>query len=90
MNIPRAYNSTAVLSTGQALTLGGSWRDHVGGKNGELFTPSGTGGSWRSLSGVVASNILTADPGGVYRADNHPWLFGVSGGRFFTLDLVSR
>jgi galactose oxidase len=65
MSIPRAYNSTVVLSTGQALTLGGSWRDHAGGKNGELFTPSGAGGSWTALPGVVASNILTADPGGV-------------------------
>jgi galactose oxidase len=78
MNIPRAYNSTVLLSTGQALTLGGSWRDQAGGKNGELFTPSGAGGSWTSLPGVLASNILTADPGGVYHADNHPWLFGVS------------
>jgi galactose oxidase len=83
MNIPRAYNSTVVLSTGRALTLGGSWLDHAGGKNGELFTPSGSGGSWTSLPGVVASNILTADPGGVYRADNHPWLFGDSGGTVF-------
>jgi galactose oxidase len=83
MNIPRAYNSTAVLSTGQALTLGGSWRDSAGGKNGELFTPSGTGGTWRSLPGVLATNILTADPAGIYRADNHAWLFGDSGGTVF-------
>jgi len=83
MNIPRAYNSTAVLSTGQALTLGGSWRDSAGGKNGELFTPSGTGGMWTSLPGVLATNILTADPAGIYRADNHAWLFGDSGGTVF-------
>ena len=27
--------------------------------------------------------FLTADPAGVYRADNHAWLFATSGGRVF-------
>jgi galactose oxidase len=35
------------------------------------------------LSGVLASNILTADPAGVYRADNHPWLFAQANGTVF-------
>jgi galactose oxidase len=83
MNIPRAYNADTLLSTGQVLTLGGSWYDGAGNKNGELFTPSGTTGSWQNLPGVLAANILTADPAGVYRADNHPWLFAQSGGTVF-------
>jgi galactose oxidase len=65
------------------LTLGGSWYDAAGNKNGELFTPSGTTGSWQNLTGVLAANILTADPGGVYRADNHAWLFAQPGGTVF-------
>ncbi len=83
MNIPRAYEGDTTLSTGQVLTLGGSWYDAAGNKNGELFTPSGAGGSWRQLPGVLATNILTADPGGVYRADNHAWLFAQPGGTVF-------
>ncbi|MBO0881192.1 MAG: discoidin domain-containing protein [Mycobacterium sp.] len=83
MNIPRAYNADTLLSTGQVLTLGGSWYDSAGNKNGELFTPSGTTGSWQNLPGVLAANILTADPAGVYRADNHAWLFAQPGGTVF-------
>jgi len=80
MNIPRAYEGDTLLSTGQVLTLGGSWYDGAGNKNGELFT---RGVGWQNLSGVLAKNILTADPAGVFRADNHVWLFGQSGGTAF-------
>ena len=83
MNIPRAYNADTPLSTGQVLTLGGSWYDAAGNKNGELFTPSGATGSWQKLPGVLATNILTADPAGVFRADNHAWLFAQPGGTVF-------
>ncbi|HEV2240152.1 MAG TPA: discoidin domain-containing protein [Streptosporangiaceae bacterium] len=83
MNIPRAYNADTLLSTGQVLTLGGSWFDSAGSKNGEIFTPSGTTGSWQTLPGVVATNILTSDPAGVFRADNHAWLFAQRGGTVF-------
>jgi galactose oxidase len=83
MNIPRAYNADTLLSTGRVLTLGGSWFDSAGNKNGELFTPSGATGSWQNLPGVLAANILTADPAGVFRADNHAWLFAQPGGMVF-------
>ncbi len=83
MNIPRAYNADTLLSTGQVLTLGGSWYDSAGSKNGEIFTPSGATGSWQKLPGVLATNILTADPAGVFRADNHAWLFAQPGGTVF-------
>jgi galactose oxidase len=83
MNIPRAYEGDTLLSTGQVFTLGGSWHDRAGSKDGELFTPSGTTGTWSRLPGVSASAILTADPAGVYRADNHAWLFAWTGGTVF-------
>jgi galactose oxidase len=83
MNIPRAYNADTLVSTGQVLTLGGSWYDSAGNKNGEIFAPAGTTGSWQNLPGVLAANILTADPAGVFRADNHAWLFAQSGGTVF-------
>jgi galactose oxidase len=83
MNIPRAYEGDTALSTGQVLTLGGSWYDAAGDKNGEIFTASGATGSWRELPGVLASKILTADPAGIFRADNQPWLFGQANGTVF-------
>ena len=83
MNIPRAYEGDTTLSTGQVLTLGGSWYDSAGNKNGEIFTASGATGSWRKLPGVLASRILTADPAGIFRADNHAWLFAQANGTVF-------
>ena len=83
MNIPRAYNADTTLSNGKVLTLGGSWYDSAGDKNGEIFTAKGATGSWRKLPGVLASKILTHDPAGVYRADNHPWLFAQANGTVF-------
>jgi len=83
MNIPRAYNADVTLSTGKVLTLGGSWYDSAGNKNGELFTPSGASGSWKKLPGVLAAKIQTADPGGVFRSDNQPWMFAQPGGTVF-------
>ncbi len=83
MNIPRAYNSDTTLSTGQVFTIGGSWYDWAGNKNGEIFNPKGASGSWRKLRRVLASKILTQDPAGVYRADNHAWLFAQANGTVF-------
>lgn len=83
MTIPRAYQGDTLLSTGQVFTIGGSWHDRAGSKHGELFTPSGSSGSWRKLANVTSTAILTADPAGVYRADNHAWLFATSSGGVF-------
>jgi hypothetical protein len=60
----------------QVFLLGGSWSGLRGGKNGEILS----NGAWSLLSGVVADVILTDDPYGVYRADNHGWFFGWSNG----------
>lgn len=40
-------------------------------------------GGWRTLSNVLVGNILTEDPAGAYRSDNHAWLFTAPGGRVF-------
>jgi len=80
MNVPRGYQGTTVLSDGSVLTLGGSWSGGLGGKDGELWTPFG---GWRRLSGVTAAPFTGPDPAGVYRADNHLWLFGWKNGRVF-------
>jgi galactose oxidase len=80
MVIPRGYQGTTVLSTGSVFTLGGSWSGGLGGKTGELWT-SGTG--WQLRSGIGAGPITGPDPGGVYRGDNHLWLFALPNGRVF-------
>lgn len=78
MNIPRAYQANVTLSTGGVFSIGGSWKDGAGGKHGELWTAAG---GWQRLSGVPVTPILTKDPAGVFRSDNHAWLFATSGGR---------
>jgi len=78
MNIPRGYQAMTLLSNGQAFTLGGSWSGALGGKLGEVWSPTG---GWRELTNVPANPMYTADPQGVYRADNHGWFIATSGGR---------
>ncbi|MGF6551697.1 RICIN domain-containing protein [Paraburkholderia youngii] len=80
MNIGRGYNGSVTLTNGGVFTLGGSWDVNKGNKNGETWLP-GTG--WQLNSAVFATEILTADGAGIYRADNHAWMFAVSNGRVF-------
>ncbi|EAT77235.2 hypothetical protein SNOG_15302 [Parastagonospora nodorum SN15] len=58
---------------GRVFTIGGSWSGARGGKNGEIFDPAAN--IWSLLSGALVSPMLTNDAGGVWRADNHAWLF---------------
>ena len=78
MNIGRGYQGMTLLSNGQVFTLGGSWAGLLGGKLGEVWSPTG---SWRELSHVPAKPMYTADPQGVYRADNHGWFIATSRGK---------
>jgi len=68
-----------LLTNGSVLTLGGSWSGGRGGKNAEVWT----NGSWRLLPGVTAAPVTGPDPAGVYRGDNHLWLFAVGDGQVF-------
>ena len=81
LNIPRAYQATATLSDGRIFIIGGSWSGGLGGKNGEVLDAAGT--SWTLLPGCDVTPMLTADAQGVYRADNHGWLFGWKDGWVF-------
>ena len=56
--------------------LGGSWSGALGGKLGEVWSPTA---SWRELPSVPADPIYTADAEGVYRADNHGWFIATLG-----------
>ena len=91
LNIPRAYNASTTMSDGSVFTVGGSWNGGYGGKFGEVWSP--TTQAWRTLSAVPSDMPTTAnaanpplngpDAAGVYRADNHMWLFGAADGWVF-------
>ncbi len=90
MNIPRGYQGNVTLADGSVFTVGGSWSDGDspltnGGKDAELWTPE-TG--WTLLPGITGEDIYTGNDlavelGGLYRVDNHVWLWPAPNGRLF-------
>jgi galactose oxidase len=84
MSIPRAYQGNTVLSNGNVLTLGGSFRGGYGRKDAEVYSIGGD--VWQTLSGIPLpdnSDFIGPDPEGVYRGDNHFWLFAQPDGWVF-------
>ncbi|KAL8991925.1 MAG: hypothetical protein Q9169_007527 [Polycauliona sp. 2 TL-2023] len=81
MKIQRGYQSSATLSDGRIFTIGGSWSGGEGNKNGEVWSPATN--TWSLLPGCPVAPMLTSDARGVYRADNHGWLFGWKSGSVF-------
>ncbi|EMD59761.1 hypothetical protein GGP41_008464 [Bipolaris sorokiniana] len=81
MNIPRGYHASTILSTGNIFAIGGSWSGPVGGKAGELYDAKAN--SWKLLPGAAVKPMLTTDHEGVYREDNHAWLFPWRNGSVF-------
>ena len=73
MTIGRGYQSQATISDGRTFVIGGSWSGGQGGKNGEMYSPNAN--AWISLPGCPVAPMITADAEGVYRGDNHGWLF---------------
>ncbi len=80
MNITRGYNGSTLLGDGSAFTVGGSWSGGQGGKSAEVWTD---GQGWRRLDGIPADPLIDPDPRGIYRADNHMWLFAWTDDRVF-------
>ncbi|KAL8898503.1 MAG: hypothetical protein Q9207_006668 [Kuettlingeria erythrocarpa] len=81
MKVARGYQSSATLSNGNIFTIGGSWSGGEGNKNGEVWNAATN--TWSLLPGCPVAPMLTADARGVYRADNHGWLFGWKSGSVF-------
>jgi galactose oxidase len=91
MNVPRGYEADTLLSYGtlsngalsnvEVLTLGGSWSGGYGGKTAEVWNSSTN--AWTELYGVPETNVVGPDPQGIYRGDNHLWMFAQSGGYVF-------
>ncbi|KAF2274058.1 galactose oxidase [Westerdykella ornata] len=81
MRIPRGYQSTTTTWDGKIFNIGGSWSGGNGGKNGEIYDVSAN--TWSLIQNALVSPMLTNDRGGVYRADNHAWLFAWKNGSVF-------
>lgn len=73
MLIGRGYQAQCTIADGRTFVIGGSWSGGQGGKNGELYSPNAN--TWYPLPGCPVGPMLTADNDGVFRADNHGWLF---------------
>jgi galactose oxidase len=80
MNIPRGYEGDTVLTNGSVMTFGGSWSGGFGGKTAEVWT---AGSGWAVLPGVPETSVIGPDPQGIYRGDNHLWLFSAPNGQVF-------
>ena len=81
MKIPRAYHSMTPLSDGGIFTIGGSWGIEVkGNKNGEVWNEST---AWVEKPRLKPKPLLTDDPKGPYRSDNHMWLYTAPNGLVF-------
>lgn len=87
MNVPRGYQGNVTLSDGSVFTVGGSWdAGPDGSKNAELWTQE-TG--WVYLPGIASDDFLynTNDRAfeyeGVFRLDNHVWLWPAPNGKLF-------
>lgn len=78
MKVARGYQSPATCSDGRIFTVGGSWIGGEGGKNGEIYDPSTN--IWSLLPNALVDSMLTEDSGGVWRSDNHAFLFGWKNG----------
>ncbi|KAH6660917.1 kelch domain-containing protein [Truncatella angustata] len=74
MNVARGYQSSTTLSNGKIFTIGGSYSGGLGGKNGEIYDPSTN--AWTLLDGADVTPMLTDDHEGIWREDNHGWLYG--------------
>ena len=87
MNIPRGYQGNVTLSDGSVFTVGGSWdAGPDGGKTAELWTEE-TG--WVYLPGIEGDDFLyngndsSLEGEGLFRLDNHVWLWPASDGSLF-------
>jgi YVTN family beta-propeller protein len=80
MQIKRGYHAMTLLGDGSIFTVGGSWSGGRGGKDAELWTADV---GWQKKPNILADDLKTDDAAGIYRADNHMWLFPAPNGKIF-------
>jgi galactose oxidase len=77
----RGYQSSVTLSDNRVFTIGGAYSGPRQGKDGEVYNPKAN--SWEALPGAKVGPMLTTDNEGIWREDNHGWLFAWKGGSVF-------
>ncbi|CAI6334272.1 unnamed protein product [Periconia digitata] len=81
MTIGRGYQTSTILSNGKVFTIGGAYSGPREGKNGEIYDPATE--EWTALPKADVKPMLTVDHEGIWREDNHAWLFGWKAGSVF-------
>lgn len=80
MKVARGYQTSATLSDGRVFTIGGAFSGPREGKNGEVYDPETN--AWTYLPDANVKPMLTKDREGIWREDNHAWLFGWKNGSY--------
>ncbi len=86
LKIARGYQGAVTLSNGSVFTIGGSWSGGpVGGRTAEIWTEAL---GWKVLTGLPSTLLYNANDmeferEGVYRLDNHAWLWAAPNGKIF-------
>ncbi|RMZ68166.1 kelch domain-containing [Pyrenophora seminiperda CCB06] len=70
----RGYQSSTTTSDNRIFTIGGAYSGPRKGKDGEVYDPVTK--SWTALPNAKVKPMLTTDHEGIWREDNHAWLFG--------------
>lgn len=81
LKIARGYQSSCTLSDGRVFTIGGAYTGPREGKNGEVYDADAN--TWSLLPDANVKPMLTKDHEGIWREDNHAWLFSWRNGSVF-------
>lgn len=80
MTIGRGYQTSTTLSDGRVFTIGGAFSGPYQAKSGEVYDPIAN--TWTALPGADVAPMMTTDDEGLWREDNHAWLFGWKNGSY--------
>lgn len=81
MKMARGYQVSVTLSNNKIFTIGGAYSGPRQGKDGELYDP--VTNTWTALPNARVVPMLTTDAEGIWREDNHAWLFAWKSGSVF-------
>lgn len=81
MKMARGYQVSVTLSNNKVFTIGGAYSGPRQGKDGELYDPATN--TWTALPNARVAPMLTTDAEGIWREDNHAWLFAWRNGFVF-------
>lgn len=77
----RGYQTSVTLSDNRVFIIGDAYSGPRQGKDGEVFDPKSN--TWKALPCAKNGPLLTTDAEGIWREDNHGWLFAWKNGSVF-------